>query len=125
MAKTGTSYDDYRKRVTDCRIVVDKYLAENPETRAPQVRAEVVAAMQLYDDTLTWWSFKFAQGSVTYAVNENEQACRDLFQRRSELQAWLIENGYYTSPNYRIEPGIPKLWELASAHVGKLEGLLK
>jgi hypothetical protein len=130
VAQGGIAYRDYAPRVSDAKIVVDRYLGEGQES--PD-RAPIRESMEYYVYAASAWNSSVSRsGYEEIAVNPLMQRCQPLMAElgRSQRDDALLWRS--TDPRMRLmtagiligSRGVPIIWACAADKITEAEKLL-
>ncbi len=126
VTSVGSSYGEYRARLLDVKIRVDRELRRVPASAAG-FRMAIERAMALYVFAGEAWQVKIAGGvydSRTITESPTLQHCPMLVQIKDEARGGEQYGTYITPERARLDAiigNIPVIWGCASQHLEEAE----
>lgn len=121
----GVNYRDYAPRVSDAKIIVDRYIQE-PERGDGAVKEAVAAAMRYYASAARAWSARLSRSN--YEQVANDPSLRDCPPMLDIVEEAKRDRTAISEPSkigiyvgLRFQP----LWSCASDKIGEAERALK
>jgi hypothetical protein len=119
----GVTYRDYAPRVSDAKIVVDRYLGEPNQTDAV-VKAAIKETLGFYVLASSAWNAKIIDRTVLVAGDPMAERCPAL---KDMLAKWPYTGNLSISDETRgviISTNIPVIWHCAADQTAEAERLL-
>lgn len=134
VAEGGVSYRDYAPRVSDAKIVVDRYLGSAATPGEDALRAAIAKAMGFYVLASSAWNTKISKAGRGDRADYETIGSNPLLGECAPVQQ-EIENAHRKNPRMKIgDPvnaglvmvfdGFPALWQCARARIAEADHLI-